>query len=571
MALTARFQGRTTGFLGQLLIDSAVIDSDKVALALERQRRTGEFLGEALVQAGYVTLAQLKPHLEKVSGFTVVDISAQEIDAAIAGLVPESFAASRKVLPYAQENGRVLLAMADPLNVATIDETKALLGRPVEPRLALTKDLVEATRRAFDVKQKTRTVLEEIGIDDRGLLDDSMAELLRQTDDAPLVRLVNGIMSGAFAAHASDVHIEPGEDIIRVRYRIDGILYEQMTLPVNHLAPCISRMKVMAGLDIAEKRRPQDGRFGSKDEHGQEFDIRLSIMPTVYGEKACLRLLEKSASLPDLEDLGLYSEQMLILEKLVKAPHGLILVTGPTGSGKTTTLYSALQRISNPGLNINTIEDPVEYRLRGANQVQVNPKIGLTFASGLRTLVRQDPDVILVGEIRDKETAEVAVQASLTGHLVLSTLHTNDAPSALVRLRNMGIEPYLISSAVTGLVGQRLLRKVCKHCVQQVEMSNETMDAFEISPVNGVVPKVAKTVGCWRCGDRGTRGRAAAFEVTPMSEELRAMVVRGDASSHLMRQAREEGMATMRESAIRKVLDLSTTPEEVLRVFASEE
>ncbi|MEZ0324817.1 MAG: GspE/PulE family protein [Fimbriimonas sp.] len=570
MALTARFQGRTTGFLGQLLIDAAVIDSDKVALALERQRRTGEFLGEALVQSGIITLAELKPHLEKVTGFTVVDIAAQEIDTAIAGLVPESFAASRKVLPFAQENGRVLLAMADPLNVATIDETKALLGRPVEPRLALTKDLVEATRRAYDLNQKTRSVLEEIGIEDHGL-DDGLAELLRQTDDAPLVRLVNGIMSGAFAAHASDVHIEPAEDIVRVRYRIDGILYEQMTLPLNHLAPCISRMKVMAGLDIAEKRRPQDGRFSSKDEHGQEYDIRLSIMPTVYGEKACMRLLEKSASLPELEDLGLYPDQMFILEKLVKAPHGLILVTGPTGSGKTTTLYSALQRISNPGLNINTIEDPVEYRLRGANQVQVNPKIGLTFASGLRTLVRQDPDVILVGEIRDKETAEVAVQASLTGHLVLSTLHTNDAPSALVRLRNMGIEPYLISSAVTGLVGQRLLRTVCKHCVQQEDMSIEFMDAFDIPSVNGVVPKVAKTVGCWRCGGRGTRGRAAAFEVTPMSEELRAMVVRGDAASHLMRQAREEGMATMRESAIRKLLDLSTTPEEVLRVFASDE
>jgi type IV pilus assembly protein PilB len=564
-------QGKSAASLGQVLVNAGVIDQARLELALERRQRTGEFLGEALVCSGTLSLEQIRPFLEQVSGFKVVDIAAEQVDGDIAGMVPESFAASRKVLPYAQVDGRVLLAMADPLNVADIDDAKALIGRPVEPRMALPKDIADAIRRAYDIKQKTKSVLQEIGIDDASALDDNLADLLRQTDDAPVVRLVNSIMSGAFAAHASDIHIEPEEEVVRVRYRIDGILYEQMTLPLGHLPACISRMKVMSGLDIAEKRRPQDGRFSTKDEHGQEYDCRISIMPTIFGEKACLRLLEKSSTLPDLAELGLYPEQLLVLQRQIKAPHGLILVTGPTGSGKTTTLYSALQTINHPGLNINTVEDPVEYRLKGANQVQVNSKIGLTFASGLRTLVRQDPDVILVGEIRDKETAEVAVQAALTGHLVLSTLHTNDAPSALVRLRNMGIEPYLISSAVSCVVGQRLLRKVCPHCVQQTDMSEDFQEAFDIPSVNGEAPKVAKIVGCWRCGGRGTKGRSAAYEVTAISEEMRAMVVRGDASSHLLRQAREEGMATMRESAIRKVLDLQTTPEEVLRVFAADE
>jgi len=438
--------------------------------------------------------------------------------------------------------------------------------------LALSADLNEAIKRSYDARDKVRNLIHEIGETTTQLVEENTVdELIDQGQQAPIVRLVNSLVGGAVAAGASDIHLEPAEGSIRVRYRIDGVMYEQMTLPANHLPACISRLKIMGGLDIAERRRPQDGRFSTRDDNGREFDIRLSLMPTVYGEKACMRLLEKANALASVEKIGFFPEQRKLFESFIRRPHGLILVTGPTGSGKSTTLYAALQAINDSTKNINTIEDPVEYRLSGINQMQVNNKIGVSFAAGLRTLVRQDPDVILVGEIRDKDTAEIAIQAALTGHLVLSTLHTNDAPGALVRLQNMGVEPFLVSSAIVGIIGQRLLRNLCPYCRQEYTPNIDIAMAAGIPITDGKVPLMARPVGCKRCGGRGTKGRNATLEILAMTEKLREMVLQRCSGPELSVQAMKEGMIPMRESAVRKALDFQISLEEIVRVFSEED
>jgi type IV pilus assembly protein PilB len=568
MLIAERFKRDALATLGERLVRAELLTEEDLQSAEGLVRQKGGRLAETIVGMGLLTAKELGPHLQATSGFPFIDIAEEEIDAATAVLLPEAMAIGRQALPFAQRDGQVLVAMADPMDLATVDALRVQIARPIAPHFALGNDLAECIRRVFNVREKMFTVLEEIGDDHPAETEDPGDALLDQADDAPIVRLVNSIMVGAFASGASDIHIEPKANNVRIRYRIDGLLYDQMTIPSNHLAPTISRLKVMSRLDIAEKRRPQDGRFSTRDENGREYDVRLSVLPTVHGQKACMRLLEKTGALPDVATLGLQPNQEALFHNLIQRPHGLLLVTGPTGSGKTTTLYSALRSLSDSTRNINTVEDPVEYELPEANQVQVNPKIGLTFASGLRSLLRQDPDIILIGEIRDRETAEIAIESAMTGHFVLSTLHTNDAPSALVRLQNMRMEPYMITSSVVGVIGQRLLRKLCPLCKETYKPSEAVLLAAGLDPAEHRHTEFARGAGCRRCGGRGMRGRVAVYEVMPMSEEIRQMVLNGASGSELAAQAAASGMATMRQSAIQKVLDHTTSPEEVHRVFS---
>ena len=545
------------------LRSAGLVDEENLRLAVEGAKGAIGPLGESLVLSGSIDAALLRPYLEDAAGFPFMDLGEIEVDREVATQVPEALLFAKRALPFRMVDGEIHVAMADPLDLAVVDDLKARLKRTLVPHLAFPKDIEDATRRAFDARMKAQSVLSEFGAEAEAVVE----EADNHADDAPIVRLVNGVLSAAVASRASDVHLEPMEHEVRVRFRIDGVMAEQMTIPLGHLSACVSRLKVMSGLDIAERRRPQDGRFSTRDEHGHEFDVRLSLMPTVYGEKACMRLLEKKSSLASIERLGFLPDQQLIFKKFVKRPHGLILVTGPTGSGKSTTLYAALGSINDPAININTVEDPVEFKLAGVNQMQVNHKIGVTFATGLRTLVRQDPDVILVGEIRDQETAEISIQAALTGHLVLSTLHTNDAPGAVIRLRNMGVEPFLIASALVGTVGQRLMRSLCPQCREAYVPDEEEAMAAGI-PLGETM---YRGVGCRRCGGRGTRGRSAAVELMAMSDGLRSLVLDGAASGEVYAKACAEGMRTMRESAVQKAREGIVSPAEIVRVFAQED
>jgi len=568
--MTRKEQRLSLGRLGERLIRDGLLVDEQLRQALERQQQFGGSLGDILVSMGFLASSDIKPYLEQGTGFPFIDIAEEEIDRDLVAMVPKDTVVSRMALPFREISGRILVAMADPLDIATIDEYRATFNKPIEPCLALGADLNEAIRRSFDAREKVRNLITEIGFNteaDAEPLDD----LIDQSNDAPIVKLVNSLVGGAISVGASDIHLEPQESSIRVRYRIDGVMYEQMTLPNNHLAACISRLKIMGGLDIAERRRPQDGRFSTRDDSGREFDVRMSLMPTVYGEKACMRILEKANSHATIEKIGFFPDQRAMFQRFIKRPHGLILVTGPTGSGKSTTLYAGLQAINDSTKNINTIEDPVEYRLSGVNQMQVNNKIGVTFSAGLRTLVRQDPDVILVGEIRDRDTAETAIQAALTGHLVLSTLHTNDAPGAVIRLQNMGVEPFLISSAIVGVVGQRLVRNLCPYCRQEYQPSIDLAMAVDLPLINGKVPTVARPVGCKRCGGRGMKGRSGVLEILAISDKIRDMVLQGCTGQDITHQAIAEGMKTMKDCAILKALEMQISLEEILRVFAQEE
>ncbi len=556
--------------LGDRLLSDGLVDEAQLRQALERQKKTGEFLGETLVGLGFVQVSKIGTYLEAVTGFPFVDLSSKNLDLVEARKIKEATARANCCIPFDTQNGATMVAMADPLNLTSVDEVKIELGTTIVPYLAFASDVEECINRVFSVSHKAQSVISEIA-PIANLEEISTEALLGLAEDAPIVRLVNSIVDGALSQEASDIHIEPNENNVRVRYRIDGLLHEQMTLPSLHLAATVSRLKIMSNLDIAERRRPQDGRFSVKSPAGREYDVRMSLMPTIYGEKVVMRLLEKVGHLGSLDRLGFFPDQRKMFDKMLARPHGIILVTGPTGSGKSTTLFAALQKINTPSINISTVEDPVEYRIAGVNQVQVNPKIGVTFAGGLRTLVRQDPDVILVGEIRDTETAEIAVQAALTGHLVLSTLHTNDAPGALVRLQNMGIEPFLISSSVLGVVGQRLLRSVCPSCRNIDLISPDLARSLGLPPEEAAHFSAARGKGCSRCSGRGMKGRTAAYEIMPMTDSVRELVLARSSGVQIMEKAREEGMATMRESGLRKVKELTVAPEEMIRVLSEED
>lgn len=557
--------------LGEMLVEAGLIDAKQLLQALEVQKESGQFLGEVLVSLGFIKAAELGPCLKIVTGFPFVSLGEVPIDPEAALLLPEQIAKRMRALPFCFRHETVCVAMADPLDLSAVDELRARLNRRIAPYLALDSDLQESMTRIYSGGQRARSVLDEIDDGDSIGQDLSVDELVGMAEDAPIVRLVNSIIQDAASNGSSDIHIEPQEHGVRVRFRQDGILYDQMTIPRAHLPAVISRIKIMAHLNIAERRRPQDGRFVFNDEHGESFDLRVSSIPLIYGEKIVMRVLKKTGTFGSLDKMGLLPEQRSLFDRFVQRSHGILLITGPTGSGKSTTLYSILNRINQTSRNINTIEDPVEYHLQGINQMQVMPQIGITFAAGLRTLMRQDPDVIMVGEIRDKETAETAIQAALTGHLVLSTLHTNDAPGALVRLQNMGIEPFLISSALIGVIGQRLVRTICPHCKQPAHHDRHALEDMGIVFTEGFTPKLMKGVGCQKCGGRGMSGRTAIYEVMSMSDTLRTMSLERRSGAEIRAQAIKEGMITMRDAGIRKLIEGYTTTEEITRVLFTEE
>lgn len=552
--------------LGEQLIERGVISELQLRQALEQQKNEpGELLGNVLVRLGIVPRLTMARILEEATGSPFLDLTQTEVDPELVRLLPEQMVRQRQILPIKMEGNKIWLAMADPLDLDALDAARLMLRRPIQQMLVLSFDLLPVINKVFDVRERAEQALKELEDQEEEAEGDDNG--LSQVDEVPIIRLVNSILDAAFVNGASDIHLEPQARDLRVRFRVDGLMYEQMMIPRANRDAAISRIKVISGMDIAERRRPQDGRITRSFQH-TTFDLRVSTLPTVNGEKVVMRILDKSAMSATLEKIGFLADELEEWRKLIVKPYGILLVTGPTGSGKSTTLYASLNQINDPAKNISTVEDPVEYQLSGINQTQVNVRAGITFASGLRTLMRQDPDIILVGEVRDLETAEVAINAALTGHLVFATLHTNDAPGAVVRLNNMGIEPFLIASSVLGIVGQRLVRRICDNCKEWYEPDLDLCQSLGIDAVRDDQPvRFARGTGCSECHQKGYRGRVAVFEILSVSETIRTMILRQEPSSAIRDQAITEGMRPMRLSALKKVLMGITTPEEVARVL----
>ncbi|MCX6382043.1 MAG: GspE/PulE family protein [Armatimonadetes bacterium] len=480
-------------------------------------------------------------------------------------------ARAKLILPFYEQGEMIHVAFADPLDLTTADELRARLKKRIIPYLAMSADLNEAFDRVFGNNLKTQTVVDEISSEEIHSAAEGMdKESYNDSDEAPVVRLVTSILDDAVLSGTSDIHIEPQEETVRVRFRQDGLLYEANIFQRSHLASMVRRIKIMGHMNIAERRRPQDGRFTYVASNNEEFDLRVSVLPVIYGEKIVMRVLRKTNNLTTIEKLGFNADQRRIFSKLIHHPHGIVLVTGPTGSGKSTTLYAALNQINDSTSNISTIEDPVEYNFAGINQIQVNHQVGLNFSAGLRTLMRQDPDVIMVGEIRDKETAETAIQAALTGHLVFSTLHTNDAPSTIVRLQNMGIEPFLIASALLGALGQRLLRTICPYCKESYLGDRALMEQVGIRVSEGDSALLWRGIGCQRCGGRGMKGRTGIYEMMNVTDAIRHLILERRSGNELYDQAVKDGMTTLSQAAVEKVRLGQVSMDEVVRVLFSE-
>ena len=558
-------------FLGDLLVDEGLITSAQRDEALVHHKRIGKRLGEVLVGRGLVSEEMIARTLSKQLSLNFTDLSEARPEAEVLQVIPKRVAVKLKVLPLEINQGKLLLAMVDPLDVFAMDEVKRHLRTyqysheggeaALDPLMlgTLSIDIVVATE-----TQLMRAVEKFYVAEVAAPPPEVDAAELEAADDTPVVKLVNTIISQAVTARASDVHIEPDMDSLRVRFRVDGLLHEAMSPPLDIHAGLVSRLKILSGMDIAEKRLPQDGRFNTTS-GGKQLDIRSSTLPTMHGEKMVLRLLEKTAGVLDLEKLGFNPEDTFpSYIKLIKRPYGFVLSTGPTGSGKTTTLYATLKTIISTENNIITVEDPIEYNLKGINQVQVNPKAGLTFANGLRSILRQDPDIIMIGEIRDQETAAIAMHAALTGHLVLSTLHTNEAVGAVARLIDMGMEPFLITSSLIGVLGQRLIRKVCTHCRVKTKFSGKIFE--EIGVTTEVTIYNAK--GCAKCRHTGYLGREGLYELLLITEQVKKLIVRKAPESEIKQAAQQEGFNSMRQEGLLKVLSGITTLQEVVRVTA---
>ena len=559
--------------LGDILIRNGSIHADQVSEAAELQKLRPKRLGEVLLDLGYVEEdALLRAMGEQFDMPFEPDLKGL-IDASLTTRVPISFIREYHMVPYRQENGTYLVAVNDPVNLLPLDDLRLLLDGPVSPVLCRRDDIQYIIDRYFEQQgENAGDLIDNIALntDDEGKVhsldhNESERDLLDLANEAPIIKLINLVISGAVRERASDIHMEPFEHSVRVRYRIDGVLYEKFTVPRSQQAAVISRVKIMANLNIAEHRLPQDGRIKIRLS-GKEIDIRVSIIPIAHGERVVMRILEKGSFLFSLEQLGMDQRDHELVDKLIQSSHGIILVTGPTGSGKSTTLYAALQRVNSPDKNIITVEDPIEYLIPGIGQIQVRPKIGLTFAAGLRSIVRQDPDIILVGEIRDMETAEMAVQASLTGHLVFATLHTNDSAGAVTRLMNMGIEPFLVTSSTIAIQAQRLVRHICENCKEPCPSDPAALQEIGISPSDPRAATLYRGRGCDKCSGRGYFGRTGIFELLVMTPRLQDMVLKGADSNALKREARRQGMRTLREDGAQKVLRGMTTIEEILRV-----
>ncbi|HTN90365.1 MAG TPA: type IV-A pilus assembly ATPase PilB [Sorangium sp.] len=560
----------TTNRLGELLVREKLISLQQLRQAQEEQRKTGQNLGYALAKLGYISDGEITSFLSTQYRVPAVALDEYEIDAEVSRLVSREVCEKHKIIPISRSGTALVVAMADPTNLHAIDDIKFLTGFNVEPVVASETGITEAIERAYNVGPSYDEVLSEFGEEEVGFQveadDVNVLELEKAAEGAPVVRLVNAILLNAIKKGASDIHVEPYEKKLRVRYRVDGVLMEEMQPPIKLKNAIASRLKIMSSLDIAERRLPQDGRIKLKMGRGREMDFRVSVLPTIWGEKIVLRLLDKSNLQLDMAKLGFDPKPLADFKWAIGQPWGMVLVTGPTGSGKTTTLYSALSELNQIGSNISTAEDPVEYNLHGINQVQMHDEIGLNFAMSLRSFLRQDPDIIMVGEIRDFETAEIAVKAALTGHLVLSTLHTNDAPATISRLLNMGVEPFLITASVNLVLAQRLARKVCQDCRVPMRVEARVLLDFGFTEQQAARAELVKGAGCKTCNGSGYKGRVALYEVMRFTDALKEMVLQGASTAELKAAAIKGGMLTLRMSGIEKVLAGVTTTEEVGRV-----
>ncbi len=550
--------------LGQILIEQGLITEEQLQAALEVHHRTPKSLGRVLIDMGLIKEADLVRALAEQVGLEFVDLSEAQIDPAAAALLPETLARRYRALPIGERDGKLLVAMSDPANVYALDDIRAITNRDVQPVVATASDVEQAIARFSQLDGQVEQLASEAA---SALGEEGEEDLEAAVEDAPIVKLVNAIMTQAVADRASDVHIEPREKDVRVRFRVDGVLHEAMApAPKAIQNGLISRLKVMADINIAEKRIPQDGRISMRV-GGRQLDLRVATLPTVWGEKVVIRILDKSQALIKLEELGFLDDAYKRYEAAFRKPYGAILVTGPTGSGKSTTLYATLNILNSPDRNIITVEDPVEYRLAGVNQMQVNPKAGLTFALALRSILRADPDIVLIGEIRDRETAMIAVEAALTGHLVLSTLHTNDAPSAITRLIEMDVETFLVASAIDCVVAQRLARKLCERCREPYRP--DPTELLEAGYPEWRIPEITqlfRPVGCGSCAKTGYRGRIGLYEVMPMSEEIERLTVERASSDEIKAVAIEQGMQTLKQDGLEKARMGITSIEEVARV-----
>jgi type IV pilus assembly protein PilB len=549
--------------LGDVLLEGGHVTPAQLTAAVEQQRRAGRSLGRVLVDSGVLSETQLVAAMAVQIGLRFVDLSEFPVDVSAVVRVPEAVCRRHTALPVGYEDGKLLLAMADPANVFAVDDVRLMTGMDVKAVVASRPDVLAALDRYHrgDVQMGELTSALEVPEERE---DPSPAA--GTVEDAPIVKFVNLLIQQAVQDRASDIHLEPTEQDLRVRFRIDGVLHEVMRSPRTITAGVTSRLKIMSDIDIAERRIPQDGRL-SVAINGKKIDLRVATLPTVWGEKIVMRILDNSTAMLDLADLGFGSVNYDTYSRSFAKPYGMILVTGPTGSGKSTTLYATLNIVSSPEVNVITVEDPVEYRLPGINQVQANPKAGLTFAAALRSILRSDPDVVLLGEIRDRETAHIAVEAALTGHLVLSTLHTNDAPSAIVRLTEMGIEPFLVGSALDCVLAQRLARKLCDRCKQAYVPTRESLGEMRV-PVteDEPLPTLYRPVGCSACSRTGYKGRIALHEVMAVTEDIERLAVERASAQTISRAALEQGMVTLRNDGLAKVRAGQTSLAEILRV-----
>jgi general secretion pathway protein E len=575
--------------LGEILVRECGLSPEHLHRALETQKEEGGLIGEVLVKMKALDERSLAKGLaiQYEMSFAAELPKAEDIEDDLLGNLPISFAKQNVVLPIGRDphTERVQVALANPLAIEVLDDVSVMVGAPADGVLAAPGDIVELINKVYG---RLREGVELEKKDDEEDIGDSeeLVDILDLTDEAPIIRWVNGVLFQAMKERASDIHIEPGEKEVKVRYRVDGRLIESKRALRQYLSSIVARVKIMAGLDIAEKRLPQDGRIRRKI-GGKEIDMRVATVPTAAGERVTIRLLDRTSVMLGLSDIGFASDTLAQMEKIIRRPNGILLVTGPTGSGKTTTLYACLSAINSPDVNILTVEDPVEYQLEGISQTQVNTKIDLTFASGLRSFLRHDPDVIMVGEIRDKETAEIAITASLTGHFVFSTIHTNDAAGAITRLVDMDIEPFLVASSMVGLLAQRLVRRPCKECSRPVVPSEEVIrelgleperffaGGYELPVVKGSreipVGTVLQARGCPACLDSGYSGRTAVYELLPIDDGVRSLTLQKADAGTIRKSAIERGMVTLRHDGARKVMLGMTTPEEVLMVTAESE
>lgn len=558
--------------IGALLLKRNLISEEQLrtAVAQQRDQESPQRLGEILMQNKVISEAQLLEALARQLHLPFIrSINDREIPEDLLKKVPTRFARKFLILAFRERENFVEVITAEPLNTSVLDDVRILLEKPIKVAVSTSVVITEAINRSYDRISTAETNIEDFDanvIDDTAL--DEPVDLLDSEDEAPIIRLVNSILFRSVKDRASDIHIEPYEREVAVRFRIDGDLYDILKLPKRIQNSVISRIKLIGGLNIAEKRLPQDGRIRIKIA-GKDIDLRLSTVPVAHGERIVMRLLDKNAVLLNLDILGFEKQMHQIMTDLIARPFGIILVTGPTGSGKTTTLYAALSQINREDINIITVEDPIEYQIAGIGQIQTNEKIGLTFASGLRSILRQDPDVILIGEIRDRETAEIAVQASLTGHLVLSSIHTNDASSCIARLVDMGIEPFLVASSIIGILAQRLVRRLCPNCKQPIDPTKEELKRIGL---NGLPPgsQVFKPVGCEQCYHTGYSGRLGIFELLPVDDQLRSVILKNADAVSIKRAAISSGFKAMRYDGIRKILSGVTSIEEVLAVTAED-